>query len=308
MVLLDLLPLFLLAAAIWSVLWTLAIYRGLSRPHRRAAGWALAHDLPADPAGFGLEFQELAIPLSDGKHAPAWLVKGRATAAPVLVVCHGWSESRYVMLKRLPLWSELFSAVLLYDLRAHGDSPHRTCGGGSPEADDLRAILEQLPAHLTDTRPIVLLGLSMGASIAMQAVARDDLSPKPIALIAEGAYRHRLTPVAGYLRQRRWPTWPFVNLVGLYMSLFPTRFGPLDNLPRMEKVTLPILFIHGQLDAMCPLADVQALVQHAPSARCVIFRGADHLNMAEIDPRIYQSAIQDFLQSLKQPQSPTPNP
>ncbi|MCC7408801.1 MAG: alpha/beta fold hydrolase [Phycisphaeraceae bacterium] len=308
MVLLDLLPLFLLAAALWGVIWTLAIYRGLTRPPRRSAGWALAHDLPTDPAGFGLEFQELAIPLPDGRHAPAWLVKGRAVNAPVLVVCHGWSESRYVMLRRLPLWSTFFSAVLLCDMRGHGDSPHRISFGGPPEAEDLRAILERLPAHLNDDRPIVLLGLSMGASIAMQAVSRGDLSPTPIALIAEGAYRHRLTPVAGYLRQRRWPTWPFVNLVGLYLSLFPKRFGPLDSLPRMEKVTLPTLFIHGRLDAMCPLADAQALVQHAPSARCVIFRGADHLNMAELDPQTYQSAIKDFLQTLGLPQPLTPNP
>ncbi|MCC7203968.1 MAG: alpha/beta hydrolase [Phycisphaeraceae bacterium] len=305
---LDLLPLFLLATFLLTAIYALTIYRGLTHPSRRAAGWALAHDLPTDPAGFGLEFQELSIPLPDGKHAPTWLVHGRAANAPILVVCHGWSESRYVMLKRLPLWSELFSAVLLYDLRAHGDSPHHASFGGPPEADDLRAILEQLPPHLHSNPSIVLLGLSMGASIAMQAIVRDNLSPAPIALIAEGAYRHRLTPVAGYLRQRRWPTWPFLNLVGLYLSLFPKRFGPLDGLTRIEKVTLPTLFIHGQFDAMCPLVDAQALAQHAPSARCVIFQGADHLNMAELDPQTYQTAIDDFLRTLGLPQPPIPDP
>lgn len=310
MALLHLLPLFLLAAGLLSIAWTVFIYRGLTRPPRRAAGWALAHGLPLDPGGLGLPFTELRFQLPDGQSAPAWLVIGRAASAPILIVCHGWAGSRYVMLKRLPLWSKIFSAILLYDLRGHGDAPRGVFHGGVVEADDLHAIFQQLPAHLPQPAPIVLLGLSTGASIAMLAASRGDLSPQPLALIAEGVFRHRLTPIAGFLRQRRWPAWPFVNLVGLYLRLFPEKFGPLDRLTLADNLPCPALLIHGQFDALCPLAHAQQLAHRSPTIRCVVFPNAHHVDMADLHPQTYHDTLAAFFQrlGLSIPLPPTSDP
>ena len=58
--------------------------------------------------------------------------------------------------------------VIAYDSRAHGDSEGSTCTYGYFEKDDLRRIVD-----LIERRPIVLIGNSLGAAVAIQAAAGD---------------------------------------------------------------------------------------------------------------------------------------
>ncbi|MCC7145050.1 MAG: alpha/beta hydrolase [Phycisphaeraceae bacterium] len=299
----GLLLLFLWTGLIVGALWTLGLYYRLTHPYRRTTGWALANDLPTDPGDLGLAYREVQFQLPDGHAAPGWLIAGKDATGPVLVVSHGWGDSRYGLLPRLPLWADLFSSVLLYDLRGHGDSDARASFAGPPEVEDLKAILGQLGEHLKESGPVVLMGLSMGATISLMAAAQDGGAAGPAALIAEGIYRYRLAPVAAYLRRRRWPTFPFLKLIGCYLRLRPGRFSLTDRLPFAEKLRCPALFLHGRLDPICPVADALAMAEAAgrrwAQSGVVIFADAGHLDLAELDPDSYAAALRDFLGKVK---------
>jgi len=59
--------------------------------------------------------------------------------------------------------------VIAYDSRAHGDSEGSICTYGCFEKEDVRKIVDRI-----EHGPIVLMGHSLGAAIAIQAAAGDQ--------------------------------------------------------------------------------------------------------------------------------------
>lgn len=59
--------------------------------------------------------------------------------------------------------------VLAYDSRAHGESGGDACTYGFYEKEDLRRVIDTL-----DSGPVVLLGSSLGAAVALQLAADDS--------------------------------------------------------------------------------------------------------------------------------------
>ena len=59
--------------------------------------------------------------------------------------------------------------MVAYDSRAHGNSQGDACTYGFYEKEDLRSVLDTL-----DPGPIVLIGTSLGAAVALQAAADDS--------------------------------------------------------------------------------------------------------------------------------------
>ena len=58
--------------------------------------------------------------------------------------------------------------VIAYDSRAHGESDGDACTYGFYEKQDLGRVLDRVTVN-----PIVVMGVSMGAAVALQAAAQD---------------------------------------------------------------------------------------------------------------------------------------
>lgn len=59
--------------------------------------------------------------------------------------------------------------MVAYDSRAHGDSAGEFCTYGYYEKQDLQRVIDGI-----DGRPIVVIGTSLGAAVALQAAAEDS--------------------------------------------------------------------------------------------------------------------------------------
>jgi uncharacterized protein len=94
--------------------------------------------------------------------------KSRPRPRGTVVYLHGVADNRASSRGPAERLTALGFDVIAYDSRAHGDSEGQFCTYGYYEKQDLQRVIDAI-----DRRPIVVIGTSLGAAVALQAAAED---------------------------------------------------------------------------------------------------------------------------------------
>jgi hypothetical protein len=168
--LLGLLLLLAIGLATVYLLGLIAVIHTLTRPPRRRAAWAIARGFATDPSEidttrYGLEPRPFRTTTAHaaGHDLSLWELDGQDPQGPLVILTHGWNDSRLNALHRLQPILDRSSLTIAWDLPGHGDSTGRAQLGRS-ESRLLDALIARY--HASPTQPIILFGWSMGAGIA----------------------------------------------------------------------------------------------------------------------------------------------
>lgn len=318
----------------WLLALAYTIYL-LTHPPRRTYAWAVARNLPGDPSEVihsdpplrGLRFTEWAF-CSRGRDLPVWDIDGLNPRGPIVIITHGWADSRIVMLSRVAAFAAKASRVIAWDLPGQG-SAGGVCTLGTREVDDLLTLIEELvgPNLARQTvetgrhTDLVLYGFSLGAGVSIAAAVQRP--ERVLAVIAEAPYRVPPTPARNVLRLRALPyvttlpaamavlgSWLGQGLEWLGPSIRRTR----DGAPGFDRAqlaaqlpsTVPLLVIHGEIDPVCPIEDGREIAAAVPSGRFVPIAGGGHNNLWTTDALALQTTtcVSDFLDELESSRVP----
>jgi uncharacterized protein len=105
----------------------------------------------------------------DGLDLKGWRCHGAVPRRATLVYLHGVADNRSSAAGVINRFGKRGFDVLAYDSRAHGESSGDVCTYGFVEKRDLHRVLVDV-----DSGPIVLLGTSLGAAVALQEAAQDS--------------------------------------------------------------------------------------------------------------------------------------
>jgi alpha-beta hydrolase superfamily lysophospholipase len=94
-----------------------------------------------------------------------------------VVFLHGLSDNRASGVDITDHFVDRGFEVIAYDSRAHGQSGGDACTYGFYEKQDLERVLDRV-----EVKPIVVVGFSMGAAVALQAAAADRRIDAVVAL------------------------------------------------------------------------------------------------------------------------------
>jgi pimeloyl-ACP methyl ester carboxylesterase len=138
------------------------VYAYLRPPRLRVSG--------SPPMGRGLNCRAVSFGSADGLKLAAWYAASRNGAAVILV--HGYGGNRLAMLAHARMLARSGYGVLLYDMRAHGNSEGRLFAGGRDAPADVLGAVSYLRRRM-EVRPdrIGVLGVSMGGQVALRASA-----------------------------------------------------------------------------------------------------------------------------------------
>jgi pimeloyl-ACP methyl ester carboxylesterase len=287
--------LLLIALACIIALGTAAILASMRYPPRKSYGVAVARGLPTSPADVGLpDYRETTFNFHDHTRTPVWDIAADGPADTAIIITHGFSDSRYGALT----WASLFRAaagrIIIYDLRAHGESTATHGGYTGLERDDLIELVRGLDLP----RRVVLFGYSMGAVISISAAGLLD--GRVTGVIADGPYRKPMEPVIGHMRESRYPPYPMVWLVEAHLNFWWHRYRPFDRVEQAKRLPCPLLVLHGTDDPICRLASARAIVDVVADAQLVEFEGGGHLDLAQRDRQRYIDAVESFIKRLPQ--------
>jgi 3-oxoadipate enol-lactonase len=240
---------------------------------------------------------------------------------PVLLV-HGFPLSSHLWretMQRLPPgWSGIAP-----DLRGHGETE------ATPEISLLRLArdLVELLDALGETRPVVLVGLSMGGYVALEMARRWSDRIRALVLVDTRAEADSAEAAAGRLRTAERVLHEGSSVVAEAMA--PKLFAPGadpelvrdwtermaatapsgvaaalramahrgDNFDVLRSWKEPLLVVVGEHDAITPPEAARAMAEAAPAARLEIVPGAGHLTPVE-QPERFSTLLADFLTRL----------
>ena len=203
-----------------------------------------------------------------GVELRGWTCGARGARRGTIVYLHGVADNRTSARGVIRRFGARGFDVIAYDGRAHGESSGDICTYGFFEKQDLRRVLASLQPG-----PVVLLGASLGAAVALQAAADDDRVSAVIAAETFSDLRTVATERA-----------PFFFTSGILKRAFAVaerRGGfPVDEvspLAAAASITAPVLLIHGQADSDTPPAHSQRVLAALKGPkRLVLVAGAGH--------------------------------
>jgi pimeloyl-ACP methyl ester carboxylesterase len=231
---------------------------------------------------------------------------------PALLFLHGWGTSGRVWQSCLPDLVRDHRVVTL-DGRGCGRSDRPATGNTiAGNTSDVAAVIEALELGRT-----IVVGSSLGAVFATElALARPELVAGVVAVDGPGywpaaAMREKVLDLHERMAGDRFGTlaewvpnwfapgvapalvdWTVRQLVdsSTYIDALFIEVTTYDPRPRLEDLTVPITYLHGELDAEIPLEVPRTCAAATPGARVHVLAGCGHLPHQE-DPRAFTAAL-----------------
>ena len=235
--------------------------------------------LIATPAAVGLDFEDVHLQTANGGRSHAWLIPG--PQAELLIWFHGNAGNISHRLDNLRLLHDHVGVnILIVDYGGYGQSD------GSPSEErmysDARAARRFAIERGYQSNQIVYFGRSLGSAVALDLAIEHP----PSKLILET---------------------PFESIRAMAGTLIPpalARFVPqrFDNLTKIGRVRSPVLFIHGDRDAIVPIGHSRTLHAAVPGEKAFHkIHGATHNDTYLVGGEEYFSIIREFLRPGAEP-------
>jgi len=251
-----------------------------------------------------LGVEEVGFASSDGIRLSGWWSAPEGETRGMVVFVHGLNRSRMEMLSRAVAVHELGFATLLFDLRNHGQSGEAYTTLGVYESRDVCAAA-RFARSKSPGRPLVLWGVSMGASSALlgaRCAEADAVVSDSSFLSFSETVRHHFGQIFGL------PAFPVADLLILVTRLrmgFSLRDGDVEAAVG-DLADVPVLFVAGGDDWRMP-PDLAGSLREAsahPQSRMIVIEGATHGHAFEQDPDGYLGAVTAFFEDVLPPAAP----
>ena len=191
---------------------------------------------------------------------------------------HGYAGDKNFMLGWGLALAQAGYRTVSVDLRGHGRSTGDRIFFGGIERTDMVQCLDWLVQGGVCAGPVMALGISYGAVVALQWAAVD---PRVQSVTAISPYPDPGTAVKAFLGARA-PLMPESmkqKVAGLIMGDLATRWPDLTTDTAVRETKQPILFVRGERDTLCSGEFLGRLRAAAtPGAEMIVIPHANHLD------------------------------
>lgn len=226
------------------------------------------------PADLGMRYEEVQFLTADRLTLRGWFLESPGARATVVLVHESGATradgDRGLLHLQRDYVRRGFS-VFAFDLRAHGESGGKRDTLGCQERLDVQAAVAYVRRRSGRT-PILLHGFGYGASLAIDAVARGvDVA----GIVADSPF----ATMRSFLRarHRHIPAPVFQASIWMARRLMKCDPNALNPIQSIEKVQVPVLFVHSQVDDVVPASHTLNLSAASLDPRMRVWIVDDHI-------------------------------
>ncbi len=252
-------------------------------------------------------WQRVMVPSSDGTELRGTYIEDAGNTRKAVILLHGLYQNRSMCIPYVDMYRQMGYNVLLIDLRGHGESGGDRTDWGIHDIEDLNSWVDFLKAK-NPAMQIGMHGISLGAAMALIYSGSDEGQEMKF-YVADSSYGNLLG-----LGRDKLMTYTGDERLVLGMDILNPFFQgalffhdqkllrDIDPLCRVEKMTSPVLFLHGGNDTLVPASVAEELLEasHSANKQLYIFKGAGHtMEMATNGPA-YREHVQNFVRNVVQ--------
>jgi uncharacterized protein len=237
--------------------------------------------------------RQVTLKTSDGFTLAGVLLE-RPHAKRVVLICHGRWQAKEFVYPLADLLSE--DTLFFFDFRTHGASEGSLVSLGYHEAKDVKAAHAFLKGYQgTCSLPLYGIGFSMGA-VALLKAAYEGSSFK--GLVLDSAFAHLHTQLCrSFSRTTKLPNCMISLSQCIYEVLIGGRVTAVNPREFIKALSIPILIIHSENDAIVPVEDAYELYRFArPPKELWVMKGPRHACTYRYYPDAYKQMVNAFFQ------------
>ena len=176
----------------------------------------------------------------DGIRLRGWRCAPAGRRRGTIVYLHGIGDNRSGAAGVVDRFGPRGFEVVAFDSRAHGQSEGDRCTYGIRETSDLRRVV----ATIADG-PIVLIGGSLGAAVAIQTAARE---PRITGVVAAEVFADLESVATERGRRMALPPWTIRRAFAMAQERAGFSIDDASPVVAARDVTVPVLLLHGAED------------------------------------------------------------
>jgi uncharacterized protein len=232
-----------------------------------------------------LSHSDWSVATRDGVTLRVWLFPTTSPPKGLIVYLHGKDANRSFGARIAERYVPRGYEVLTFDLRAHGRSGGWLTTYGAREVGDLAQALDTVPID-----PVILIGQSLGAAIALQAAASNSRVRGVVAVASFADLETRVREAAGRLDVAPSFDWLATN-AGF-------RVQDISLREAATRIRVPVLLVHGTRDTVTSFHHSQDIFNAlGDKKRFLKIDGAGHNDV--LDRPVVWDAIDNWFLSVQ---------
>lgn len=249
------------------------------------------------PSQIGLKYDERTILTNDGYRLNYWVIDDPNCTERngSIIYLHGITDSKASGLSYARELAKFCQRIFLIDMRGHGDSEGEYCTYGYHEKYDVISLIDEI--KLGDPRTeVTLLGVSMGAAIAIQTAAIDKRVSRVVAI---APFYDLFSIVLDHQVRRIGIKSSLLLQLVLKRAERMAKFKVSEVSPAkdIENIKVPILIVHGEGDKTVKKEYSQKLSRLNERAQLLWVPNAGHVDVLERGGSHYLEKLLAFLKN-----------
>lgn len=215
------------------------------------------------------------------------------------VLLHGYGVDQRVMLPWALRLAESGWRCAICDFRGHGRSTGSKVFFGQVESSDLKEWLDQLESSGRLARPVVVVGESFGAAVALKLAGEDHRVDRVVAMAPYACLTDAILGIRS--SYAAWVPEAWVRRAAQKLpGLAGSKPGGLDPAQWIVEVRCPVFFISGSADTITPLSAQQTLRRALKTSELMVVPGARHETLPfQLDA--FEAPLEAWLNSGRSP-------
>lgn len=240
---------------------------------------------------------DVCVKSSDGLLLHGLFVQ-KENAIGTVLLAHGYRSTHLLDFSAaIPCFYELGFNLLIPNQRAHGNSQGKYITFGIKESTDMEKWIEYHNKEI-DTCPILLFGISMGASTLLYLADRE-LPENVRGIIADCGFTSPYAIIRGVFQRATWLSGKITlfatNIFSVIFAGF--RLKEKDTVDVLSRSRYPVLMIHGTGDDYVPCEmSKKGFAACAEPKTLMLVEGAGHGVSFFKDSERYIETVKDFIE------------